>query len=238
MIHTDKTDGQIKLKEIVLTIMEDEGIERRWWKNLLSWTIRGYSDLNLYHLDYYEEAKLTPSDLNIITVPDDFVSLIALGMPYMGRFWRLNSDGRFITTTTTDGGSEVLDEEVGEGVPIGDGTYYHYGETGGKNAYSITWINATQFMINGTPRIDVIMRYVSSGVKQRGETFVPALCREVLVAGTKVKYLERINASDVKVARAIIKYDGELEKIRLAQFASVEDMMSAVYEAWSQAVKR
>lgn len=238
MVHTDKTDGQVRIKEIVFDAKEDLGIEDRWYKNLLRWAIRGYTDLNIYHVDFYEEAKVTPNDLNIITVPDDFINLVALGFNYYGRFYRLTSDGTFITTTTTDGEDEILDSDEGEGVAIGDSSIYHYGETGGKNQYYVTWINSRQFMINGTPRISMILRYTSSGINSTGATYIPVLFREYLVEYVNVKYLERTNASDIKIRRAEERMEKELEKLRFAQFMSVEDMADAIYSTWTQTVKR
>ena len=238
MIHVDKTDGQIRLKEIVFDVMEDLGLEPRWWKNILRWVIRGVGELHLFHMNYYEEEKLTPSDLNIITVPDDFVSLVALGINYKGRFWRLSQDNRFITTTTTDGDDEILDEDIGEGVAMGDSIIYHLGDSGGKNQYYLTWLNRSQFMINGTPRVDVMMRYVSSGVNKQGSTYVPAICREALIAWAKKMYYERIATSDLKIMRSQEKYETEVEKLRFIQFASNEDIADAIYESWTQTVKR
>jgi len=243
MVHTNKLSGQITIKQIVMDVIEDLGAESKWYKNMVRWAIRGYGQLSLFHLDVFEEVKLTSSDLNICTVPDDYVNWVAIGVPYYGKLFTVSRDNKLITTTTTVAGNnnttvEILSVEEGEGITIGASSYRHYGEVGGKNQYRIQWINSRQFVLNGLPKATVILRYVSNGLNASGESFVPVLAQEALIAYIKMKFVERDPKSMSSLQYWKQNYEEQTELLRYAQFASLEDIADAVYETWTQTVKR
>lgn len=238
MVHTDKLSGQITIKQVVMDVMEDQGIDSKWYKNMIRWAIRGYTHLSLFHMDVFEETRLTPSSLNVCTVPDDFVNAVAIGIPYDGEFWTASRNNRMITTTTTVDGVETLDTVEGEGVIRSSNSVWHYGETGGKNQYSVAWINNRQFVVNGTPSRTVLLRYVSSGINASGESFIPVLAMEALIAYIKLMYCERDPKSKVDLAYRNQKWDETREELRFAQFVTMDDIADAIYSTWTQSVKR
>jgi len=238
MQHTDKLPGQISLKQVVMDVLEDRGIDSRHYKNMIRWAIRGCSKLSMFHIDVYEEVRLTPNSLNVCTVPDDYVNWVAIGYPYRGRFFTVSRDGSIITTTTTVEGQETLDIAEGEGVVRSSDSQWHYGESGGKNQYSITWINDRQFVLSGTPPRAVSLRYVSTGVKNSEETLIPAICEEALIAYVKMMWAEKLHESMNDISYWNQKWVEAQEELRFVQFPSMEDIADAVYETWTQTVKR
>jgi hypothetical protein len=63
------------------------------------------------------------------------------------------------------------------------------------------------------------------------------LCRESLVALGK----QRVGERDKRLADAKywgMKHEEEIEKLRFAQFPTLDDLMDAIYETYTQTVKR
>jgi len=238
MVHVDKIPGQITVRDVVLDVIEDLGIEQKWYKNMVRWAVRGFGELLLFHVDVYEETKLTPSAVGICTVPEDYVSWVAIGIPWFGRLFTVSRDNLLITTTTTVANVETQDSTQGEGVAQSGTAFYHYGETGGKNQYHLEWINNRQFMVNGLPVTNVILRYVSTGIKASGDSSLPVLCREALIAYIKKMYAERDPKSMSSLQYWDNRWNEELEKLRFAQFPTADDITDTIYETWTQTVKR
>lgn len=238
MVHVEKLPGQIRIGQIVMDVMEDKGIESKWYKNMVRWAVRGYTQLSIFHLDTFEEVKLTPSSVGICTVPDDYVNWVAIGMPYDGKFWTFTRDNRIITTTTTVDGAETQDSTQGEGVIRSSSSLSHYGETGGKNQYNIEWINSRQFIVNGTPSRVVLLRYVSSGINATDESSVSVLAQEALIAYVKKMWCERDPKSMAELSYWNDQFDQQKELLRFAQFPTIDDVADAIYETMTQTVKR
>lgn len=239
MQHTEKTRALVALSTIAYRVMEDNNIPDRYYMNIIDWLRRGYTKLSQFDNQFYEQKKLAMSDLSTITIPADCIQIVALGIPYGGRFWIFNRDGEFVTTTTTntDTEAEELDSDQGEGESISNPSYRHLGDHGGKNQYRFSWVDKNTIYVNGLPSVTVTLRYISSGINAEGDTEVPLMCEETLIHFAERMYFKRIkDRSSMQIADSDFKK--AREELRWAQAPSVHELFNAVYESFTQTIKR
>jgi len=232
MEHTEKLSGFTTLKQIAYDVRIDTGAPERFYQHFIRWAVRAYTDMSIYHIFQFEEAKLEMSDINRISAPDDFASLVSLAVPSKGRNFYVDRNHDIVTTTTTVDDEETLDTTEGEGVAIEPYLYMQPGMHGGNNQYYYTEVSPGIYQINGTPQTTIVMRYVSSGINLSGKTYIPILYNEAIVAKIKTFWFRRTNTAINKIDDADMTLDIELRKIRHAQMPSMDELRGALYSSY------
>lgn len=237
-------NGLITLKDIIANVMLDLGPEAREgeYARMMQWAIRGYGELQEFHLNYLKETELTISDISTVTLPTDFVAFISIGIPINGRYWTFTRDDKILSPQTMDCGEDALNEDNGENVVFGAGGYISgYGVPGGRNDayYRIDYANNRIILNQNINRSTVILRYITSGVSLEGETYVPRIARECLIAWIhwkRIQHDSRVARVDKESARR--DYYEEVNKLRDITGPSLEEIYDAIYETIMQVPKR
>lgn len=237
------TKGIVTLKSIVMNVLNDIGEAGNMdqYMRFLQFATRGVKDLSLFHLNIVQTARIDMTDINTIILPMDFVSFIAIGVPYRGRLWTFTQDKYMVIPLTEDCGEDALDNDYGEGYDINTGyTVTGYGVPGGGNVYYFKLDLAhNRIVLSGFDRTTVTLKYVSTGVNFTDETIIPRMAEEAVIAWVHVlrtrndRKISQVNKKDAE----IVLYN-ETEKLRDLQAPSLDVMYDAIYETFYQTAKR
>lgn len=233
--------GAVTLKNIVANVQNDmNDYSSGNYKRLMQFAIRGLKELNIFHLDNVTTARLDVSDINTVTLPNDFLNFIAVGVPYRGKLWTFTENKLLIIPQSMDCGVDEIDVDYGEGVDISEeGWYLGYGTRGGKNDYYLKkdFIN-NRIILSGFNSTWVILKYISTGVKNYEETYVPGIAQETLIAYVHHRrklHDRKFSATERYEAKQEYLY--EVEKLELAQMPSVDEMYDVIYSTFVQTMK-
>jgi len=175
------------LEQVVQRAFIDfDGDETGKYQKFLQLAIEGWSNLrNNVIREGRKLLKVTPNAINRITFPQDMQKFIGLGVPVGGKIYFLTEKSDLIATYTTgDDGSLSLDSTDGEGVDMTVKQYETIKAVGGVNLYGyyyVDWDN-DQIVISSTSRSELLLAYTTSGTDLAGETYVPTLSVQALVA--------------------------------------------------------
>jgi len=173
--------------EVVAEVLNDIGDSANIGQTLryTQWCIRGYGQLRQFALPVGKTVRLTiDSQTSTVTLPDDYVDFGDIGTNVKGEFWSFTEKPELIDTTTQDCGLDTLDEDKGEGETLSDvDTYKEYGLSGGRNQYYYKMdLNSHRIIVYASDLTEVILKYVSTGIKVDGSTLIPIIAKEALIA--------------------------------------------------------
>lgn len=238
-----KSSGLITLKSVVMNVKNDiADYTPAMYHRLLQFSIRGYAELCRLGLSHTVERQwLTLTDINTVTLPPDYVSFVAIGIPYLGKLWTFTEYKMLIPPLSEEDGAPALDDDRGEDVAITDGgDVSGYPVTGGRNAtYYMLDEEHNRIVINGCDETEVLLYYVSTGLLMNGETYVPRKAEEALIAFVHWKMIQhdrKANNYDKEAARR--DYETEYAKLKHLQASSLEDIYDAIAQTWKQSIKR
>jgi hypothetical protein len=240
---TNNLKGYTTLKEVVLNTLSGMGNKgnMQYYFPFLQFAIRGYKKLNLFHLPLTKVVYLPMSDINTITLPDDYLSFLAVGIPYKGRIWTFTKDQGLVAPDSTDCGIQVLDSTEGETVVKGDTeSLTAYGLQGGVNEYyyKIDLAN-NRIIINGLTARTCTLAYVSTGISMSGTTFIPKIAEEALIAFV---HWQRVQYDDDVPMGVKKDYEEQFTKgcneLEYASMPTIEELYDAVYQSFYQSAKR
>jgi len=216
---------------------------------IVSLLVDGMRDLNLFTVKGERIARIQMDAVNCISLPNDYLSFLKLGVPYNGRLHTFTLDESMITPMTIVDGIEVLDSTRGEGITRvdgksnADGTRFvegqsGYNNTGGKNEFYMKFdLPNRRIIIDGVSRTECTLMYKSNGVSATGGTLIPATYEESLLAWVDWK-LSLGNKESAWSDRNEERYYQECNKVNFLESPSVKDLFDAIYSSWKQAVKR
>lgn len=235
-IDSPKTAATISLRYVVMSyLMRKNDYTMRNYKKLLQFVIDGYAELNLYHIANIEVQYFFMDANKTISVPSDFVDWVKVGIPVNGKLKVLTNDEHMLLPRKFQDGKDVgnLDATaINQGVFFTDhfrnGKYVGglYGMPGGVNvAYYRYDRELRQFIFTGDiPRSEVVIEYVSNGVKLSGATVIERKCLGSLrayLAWQMVEYDDRV--SDARKDRREKKFDEEVSQLRFLDSAPTID---------------
>ncbi len=199
-----------------------------------------FRDISMRHSNVVVTAKVSVSALGIIEMPSDMIGFCNLFVPINGEWWSFSKKGRKVTTTTTTGGVEGQDSNMGEGIDVLDDVYWGLGGKGGVNSYyyKIDWA-ARRIFCDGFKSDTAVLQYTSSGLVVGGNTYVPQECEATIDAYINWKR-EMIEPRSMTMLTYLEdKYEAALQKMRIFNFMPSRDEIS---DAWdsnsSQSVQR
>jgi hypothetical protein len=183
------------------------------------------------------------TSINTITLPEDYVSFVSLGVPYAGRLWTFTKEGRLIPPVTEEDGEAVLSNDRQEDAVLGDGGFIGgYGVSGGRNEYYMRIDQEhNRIILNGFSRTEVLLTYQSTGINISGETYIARMAEEAIIAFVHWKRKQhsinpKFHMWEIREAKG--DYDIELEKLKHLQAPTLDEWYDAIYSAWMQAPKR
>lgn len=147
--------------------------------------IEGYTQLALWHLDTIEVVYLRMSAAKTVDLPNDYVDYVKIGIPINGKLKILTHKENILLPRTFADGAPVgnADDESGSSGAIFFTDHFRekqfvagmYGLTGGlDNAYYRIDRESRQIVFSGTiENGEVVLEYVSSGIKLSGQTNIP-----------------------------------------------------------------
>ena len=207
----NEISGYGTLKTIVTDVLNDlfNGDTGRYFQ-FLRWAVRGYQQLKLQVLTGNKSVELTPqTNPYCVVLPNDYLSFVAIGYNKNGRFIRFNEEMRMAVTTSQDCGKEVQagDEEQPATYPTNVCDRYY--------TYKIDEQN-NRILLQGYPILEqVVLIYVSSGVKVGEQTYVPAIATEAVIAFIHWQYSQfNTNSTNAEKAERLARWSMELKKIQ------------------------
>jgi hypothetical protein len=184
-------------------------------------------DFNLYDGNLVTYKKYT---LDItkkwLEMPDDMLGFVDLVTPLRGSFWSFSEKSKIVTTTTTTGGVEGQDSDQSEGVQIDQPRITAYGARGAWNKfnYNIDW-TTRRIYIDDEITEDIVLFYVSSGVKTASSTEVPDFLTPVI--DSYLLWKSSYWRMELARERQMLERDYQNERMKLRGFVN-----SMSYEQW------
>lgn len=179
-----KTKNVTSLQSIVYEVMNDLGkTNPHDFKRYFQWAIRGYKKLNMFHLNTVETFVSKVSSINTIDLPDDFMNYIRIGYLVNNQIITLSKNDDITLTFTKLNGNEVIGEGMNKPMDIISSTwlaapnkvynnrFYRYDRANNRLILQGDFYNAT-----------IVIEYISTGISLDGQTFVPEIAREALIA--------------------------------------------------------
>lgn len=245
--------GIVNVNYVVMSILNRlRDYSMRHYMFIAQLVIEGYGELALWHLDTIEVVYLRMSSAKTVDLPTDFVDYTKIGIPVNGKLRILTKKDNILLPRSFADGAPVgnADDENSTSGSIffvdhfrnGQFTAGLYGLSGGiDSAYYRIDRESRQIVFSGTVvRGEVVLEYVSSGIKLSGQTnipreTVPAL--QAYVAWNMVKWDKKVSASD----KAQRKQDYLEEEAKLDFFQgsfTKDEYKRHVWKSTTQTIKR
>lgn len=250
-LESPKTKGFVTIRYVVMSILNRlRDYTMRDYKYLAQLVIEGFSDLNMYHLSNVEVVYLYMDNAKTVKVPGDFIDWIKVGIPANGKLHVLTKKDKMLKPRVFPDGKTVghTDQTEDQGIYFTDhfrtGAYITnlFGVTGGFNTayYSYDRENR-QFIFTGPiPRAEIVLEYISSGVKLTGSTVIP---RQALDPLQRFVFWQRV-VDDPRVALnnkeyMELLYDRAIQKlVDFESTCTMEEYKDALYRKIKQTIKR
>lgn len=249
-----KTLGTTTINYVVMSILNRlKDYSMRHYSFLEQIIIEGYTELNLWHLDNIEVVYLRMSEAKTVDVPADFVDWLKIGIPLHGKLRVLtNNDGILFPRTFQDGAEVGNTDDVSGGIPESiyftdhykNGQYVGglYGMPGGADQafYRFDREKRTIIFSGSIPRAEIVLEYISTGVKLQGTTVIP---REAVPA-LRAYGLWQLIENDPKVGatqkeRKKEQYEEQVHALSYFQSAfTADEYKRHVYKHSKQSTKR
>jgi hypothetical protein len=248
-----KTAGVVDLTYCVATVqslMED--YSDRLQEKLTQLAIRGLTNLNVFNslqieCEYLEMDSNGVVDLSEIT---DFVDFIKVGIPVNGKLWVLNINDKILprrNALSADQAALIYNGDSGD-INVTDGYYFGsptnglFGLSGGFSRSYVTYdeeLRVLQFD-SVIPRSQILLEYVSTGVKASGHTTIPRYLVEYIVAYINWQLIildPRVDRFEKRERKTEFL---EQEKIlqRYKTKFNLSDYFAATYSTYKQTPKR
>lgn len=251
-LENPKTSAFITIRYVVMSILNRlRDYTMKDYRYLAQLVIEGFSDLNMYHLSNVEVVYLYMDEAKTVTVPADFIDWLKVGIPVNGKLHVLTRSKKMLKPRVFPDGANVGHTDEGVSV-VGayftdhfhEGIYITglYGLTGGFNIgyYDYDRENR-QFIFSGSiPRSEIVLEYISTGVKLTGSTVIP---RQALDPLQRYVFWQR-QVDDPRVPLSTKQYKEDLYDRavqKLVDFEStptMEEYKDALYRKIKQTVKR
>lgn len=213
-------------------------------------------DLALYHVPVAgsEVVYLHMTAAKTVPLPADYVDFLRLGYPINGKLRVITNHENLLLPRTFDTGEDVGNTDSGDTEGISNALYFSdhfrngvfvgglYGLPGGiDSAYYRFDMENRQIVFSGsTPRSEIVLEYISSGLKNDGSSLIP---RE-LVAPLRNYVLWQKDINDPRIANnaklmAKNEYDESVAALRSLKLSfSSDEYLRMCYEGSTQSPKR
>lgn len=248
-----KIQGTTTINYVVMSVLNRlKDYSMRHYSFLEQIILEGYADLNLWHLDNVEVVYLRMSEAKTVDLPADFVDWTKIGIPMAGKLRVLTNHKKILLPRTFADGAPVGNtddasinvEAIYFTNHFRDGQFVGgmYGFPGGADAafYRLDRETRTIIFSGSIPRAEIVLEYVSTGIKLQGTTVIP---REA-VSALRTWALWQIIEDDPKVSptqkeRKKEQYEEQLHALDYFQSAfTADEYRRHVYKHSKQTAKR
>jgi hypothetical protein len=249
-----KTLGTTTINYVVMSILNRlKDYSMRHYSFLEQILIEGYGDLNLWHLDNIEVVYLRMSEAKTVDIPADFVDWLKIGIPMSGKLRVLTNNNSILFPRTfadgapvgnTDDSTSGISENIYFTDHYRDGQYVGglYGMPGAADQafYRFDREKRTIIFSGNIPRAEIVLEYISTGIKLQGTTIIP---REAVPA-LRAYGLWQLIEDDPKVSptqkeRKKEQYEEQVHALDYFQSAfTADEYRRHVYKHSRQSTKR
>ena len=197
-----KTGSRISFDEIAAEAEIELEVEPQTYREkFIQLAMRCYAHLNIFNsnhieVDYFEMNSTTGIvDLSSLT---DFIDYVKIGMPINGKIWILDINNKILLprdTLSEDAANKIFNNNDSD-ILVQCGYYFcdHYCNgnfisglygVGGGFSRSYCRVDKENMQIQfdtSVPNNEIVLEYISTGIKASGATLVPVECKELLVA--------------------------------------------------------
>lgn len=252
-LTSPKVGGTVTIAYIIMSVLNDlRDYSMRHYSYMERIVTRKYIDLNLFHLNNIEVVYLRMSEAKTVDLPNDFVDWHRIGIPTNGRLRVLTNHDKILLPRTFADGADVGNTD--DGNTIATGSIYFaphfrngqfvgglYGYPGGvDDAYYRLDREMGTIVFGGTvERGEIVLEYISTGVKISGQTVIPREAAETLIAYLHWQVVE----NDRKIGMSTKQwkkqtYEEELAKLNFFQGAfTKENYLAMVRRHARQTIK-
>lgn len=235
-----KLSNIVNLKNIVFNVMNDLNISNGYeYKRMMQWAIRGLVNLNIYHLQTATAEYLTVDSNNMVLLPEDFIDYIRIG-------WL--SNGKIITYSRNDAiylprATSCINPSIDSGLLYGE------------EDTNTVWVQVPMKVYNNAYyRIDkeynriifkgdligeqIVLEYTSTGVSTGGETWIPRIAQEAMIAHVHYQKVLNDKESQSEINRRLLILGHELDKLERAEIDfTADELIDVISSSRSTLVK-
>ena len=228
--------GLVNLQTVCKGLVYKMGLDPYYETKFFQYGIDGITQLKLYTLGETKVEKLEmDSDLNTITLPNDYMKFVDLGVPINGRLWSLTKDNTIIDTTTLVNGQETYDEDLGEG----DWNYLKQNGAGGQNSryYKVDEKNR-RIVISGIDVTTVWLVYISTGVYTDEPTYIPRAVKPVIEAFIRLEFFE--NSADTPASKMIFyenRFKTQRNRLKRLKYPTLQELADSLAKTFYRPTK-
>jgi len=246
-----KTQGTVTIGYIVASVLNRlRSYSMRDYSFLEQIVIEGFTELSLWHLNSIEVVYLRMSAAKTVDLPADFVDHLRIGIPINGKLQVLTNHDKMLFPRTFEDGKDVGNTDEGTGITalyltdhFSNGQFVGglYGVGGSDQAYyRIDRERRTIIFSGSIPRAEIVLEYLSSGVKLTGTTIIPREAVPALRAYALWQMIENDNkASMNEKERRKRQYEEQVEALRFFQSAfTADEYRHHLYKHSKQTPKR
>ena len=231
------TSGLTTIKRTVLKYLERNRLPMSEYIQVFGLVCSAMRELHLFTVKNSRTIKLKMDAVNCLSLPEDYLSFVKLGVPVQGRLWSFTLDNNIIVPQSLVNGLETLNQDIGEGQGKSE-SYMGYNTTGGYNDFYMKFdLPNRRIIVNGLPRTECTLVYKSNGVSASGQTLISGTYEEAILAFVNWKRAEsERNMSWCQ--KFEMDYNGECNKLKFLEGPTLDQIYDAIYSTYRIGPKR
>lgn len=226
----------------------------RQYKRLVQIALEGYSELSLWHLNTLEVVYLRMNEAKVVSLPADYIDYTKIGIPINGKLRVLTRHDRILLPREFEDGTPVGNADGNDTINAASLVYFSdhfrggqfvgglFGMPGGiDDAYYRIDRENRQIVFSGSvPRSEIILEYISTGVKTEEGSLIPREAVSALrtyIIWQAVENSPRVPMNEKE--RKKRQHEEEVEALRSFQsIITPEDYKRMCYSTYRQTAKR
>jgi len=257
-LTSPKSSGLVTIRYVVMSVLNRlQDYSLKQYMRLSQIAIEGFSEeLSLFHLDTgMEVVYLHMSLAKTCALPSDYIKWNKIGYPINGQFKVItHSDSVLLPRVFDDTGDAIGHTTVNNSTALAGAIYFQdhyrngqyvgglYGMPGGIDVagFRVDRENRQLVFSGETPRSEIVLEYISSGLKSGGGSLIPREC----VAALRTYILWKKDENDPRIAynakvRLEDQHEKEIAALRSFNLSFTKDeYLQMVYGSYYQAPKR
>jgi hypothetical protein len=263
-----KTPGFVTIRYVVMSILNRlQDYSMKNYKRLVQIAIEGYTEeLSLFHTgNGLEVVYLHMSTAKTVDLPADFITYTKIGFPVNGKLRVLTQHENILFPRVYDDTGDAVGNTNDVGTSgIADAIFFSdhwrngqwigglFGLPGGLDrAYYRVDMERRQIVFSGsTPRSEIVLEYISSGLKSDGSSLIPRECVDALrnyvlwqmVINDMTGFMTgraQMKTAAGEIARRKQEFTESIAALRSFNLEpTIEELKSALYSGYRQSPKR
>jgi hypothetical protein len=250
-----KIAGLVTIRQVIMSVLNRlSTYDLKSYKRLVQIAIEGYTELALWHINSLEVVYLHMSAAKTVNLPSDFISYTKIGIPINGKLKVLTNKEQILLPRLFDTGEAVGNTDGDDTEGISNAIFFSDHFRGGAfigglfglpgsidSAYYRVDYENRQIVFSGeTPRSEIVLEYVSSGLRANGSSLIP---RETVPA-LRNYVLWQMVENDFRIAynekeRRKREYEESVEALRsFVNSFTADEYKRMVYSTARQTPKR